>query len=284
MKRRGKKVGKQRFKGKYRYRSLNYNQTGVRTEADRLRLPKFGDMKIILHRETVGEIKAIIIKREKSGKWFAIVMANSPTDPLDPTGRVVGIDVVLRHFLTDSDGQHIEDPRYMKQSMLNIKQCHRRVSRKEKGSKNREKAKIKLSRAYEKLHNQRGDFHHKLARYYVNNYDVISVEELEIARMIRDREYSSGIADVGWGNFNRMFAYKAERAGRKYVRVDPAGTSQEYDHGDMDRDYNASLNTLERGLSGLGRSCAPADIVPLRRFKRALASTVVETGSPLLKP
>jgi len=113
---------------------------------------------------------------------------------------------------------------------------------------------------------------------------VISVEELEIASMILDREYSSGIADVGWGDFNRILAYKAERAGRKYVRVDPAGTSQEYNHGALDRDYNASLNILERGLSGLGRACAPADIVPLRRLSRALASTVVETGSLLLKP
>lgn len=284
LKRKGKKVGKLRFKGKYWYKSLNYNQTGFRIDGNRLYLSKIGDMKIIIHREIVGEIKAVIIKREKSGKWFAIVMANSPPDPLDPTGRVVGIDVGLKHFLTDSDGLHIENPRYMKRSKLNIKQCHWRVSKKKKGSKNREKAKIKLSRAYEKLNNRRGDFHHKLARYYVNNYDVISVEDLEITRMIRDREYSKGIADVGWGNFNRILSYKAERAGRKYVRVDPAGTSREYDHGDLDRDYNASFNILERGLSGLGRACAPADIVPLRRLKRALASTVVETGSPLLKP
>jgi len=165
LKRKGKKVGKLRFKGKYWYKSLNYNQTGFRIDGNRLRLSKIGDMKIIIHREIAGEIKAIIIKREKSGKWFAIVTANSPPDPLDPTGKVVGIDMGLKHFLTDSDGLHIENPRYMKQSMLNIKQCHRRVSRKEKGSRNRETAKIKLSRAYERLNNQRGDFHHKLARY-----------------------------------------------------------------------------------------------------------------------
>jgi len=127
---------------------------------------------------------------------------------------------------------------------------HRQLSRKQKGSKNQEKAEIKLGRAYERLVNQRNDFLHKLSRFYVNGYDVIVAEKLNIAGMARNRHLSQKILDASWGKFLHDLSYKAERAGRIVVRVDPRGTSKEGDMS-LDRDYRASWNILQQGLVGL---------------------------------
>ena len=111
----------------------------------------------------------------------------------------------------------------------------------------------------------------------MNNYDVICVENLNIRGMVRNHKLAGKILDASWGKFLQLLEFKAERAGALVVKVNPRGTSQEYKHGELDRDYNASLNILERGLSGLGRPLEPVDIEPLRVIP---ASSVVEAGSP----
>jgi putative transposase len=139
---------------------------------------------------------------------------------------------------------------------------------------------VKLAKLYERLVDQRDDFLHKLSRFYVNHYDMIAVEDLNIAGMAKNHHLAQHILDAFWGKFLHMLSYKAESAGGVVVRVNPRGTSQEYKHGELDRDHNAALNILERGTVGMGRPFEPVEMGPPRELIAVPASTVVESGSP----
>ena len=252
LKKNGHRVGRLRFKGKGRVKTLNFNQSGFRIDGKRLRLSKIGDTRIELHRPIRGEIKGVLIKRENTGKWFAMFQVEDSPKLLPHSDNVVGIDVGLKHFLTDSDGRQIENPRYYRRTLDRIKLLQRSVSRKRKGSANRRKAVVTLNRSYAQLTNQRNDFLHKLSTFYVCNYGAIAIEDLRINNMVRNRSYAKSILDASWGKFFNMLEYKAEGAGVRVVKVNPRGTSQEFKHGELDRDFNASLNILEKGLYGRG--------------------------------
>lgn len=121
-----------------------------------------------------------------------------------------------------------------------------------------------MARAFERMVNQRNDFLHKLSSFYINNYNVIAVEKLNIASMTKNHNLARKILDASWGKFQQMLLYKAESAGRVVLEVNPRGTSQEYKHGELDRDYNAALNVLGRGLVGLGwPELTPVEMGPL---------------------
>lgn len=113
------------------------------------------------------------MKRYRSGKWFALVCIEKEKETKPKTGKAIGIDVGIKHFLTDSEERQIENPRFYEKTLERIKIEQRKLSRKKKGSKNYEKQRKKLAGCYEKLRNQRDDFLHKLSRFYVDNYDVI---------------------------------------------------------------------------------------------------------------
>ncbi len=272
----GKKVGKLRFKGRGWFKTMNYNQSGFRLEGRRLILSRVGAIPIKLHREIEGKIKGVIVKREGSGKWHAIFQVDRQK-PLPKTDKAVGIDVGLKHFLTDSEGRKIESPKFYQRTLERIKVIQHSLSKKKKGSKNREKQRIKLAKVYEKLTNQRNDFLHKLSRFYVNNYDVICVEDLQIQNMVKNHNLAGRILDASWGKFLHMLSYKAENAGRMAIKVNPRSASKERTEVE-DRDYRASLNILKRGLSGLGRPLEPAEMKPL--LVEMPASFIVEAGSP----
>lgn len=278
LKRNGRKVGKLRFKGQW-FKTLNYNQSGFKVEGKKLVLSKVGSINIRLHRPIEGIVKGVFIKWELSGKWFVIFQVENSIRHLPQTRKAIGLDVGVKHFLSDSDGRQIENPKFYERSIERLQKAHRVLSRKKKGSKNRAKAKVKLGRVYEKVVKQRDDFLHKLSRFYVNNYDVICVEDLNIRGMVRNRNLAQKILDASWSKFLQMLSYKAENAGRTLVKVNPRGTSRQYKHGMLDRDYNASLNVLERGLAGLGRPSEPVEVKPL--LVDIPASVIVEAGSPI---
>jgi putative transposase len=277
LKRNGRKVGRLRYKGRGWFKSFAYPQSGFRLENGKLVLSKVGEIPIELHREIKGKVKGVIIKLEKSGKWFAIFQVEDEPEPLPETGRAIGIDVGVKHFLTDSEGRQVENPRFYERTLERIRRRQKKLSRKRKGSKNREKARVRLARAYKKLVNQRDDFLHKLSRFYVDNYDLIAVERLNISGMVRNHRLGGKILDASWGKFLQMLSYKAERAGRRVVEVDPRGTSQNLPGG-IDRDYVAACRILSLGL---GRpEVTPVEMVPPRELVSVPASTVVESGSP----
>lgn len=284
-KKKGRRVGRLRFKGKGWFKTLNFNQSGFKliktgNRLDRLHLSKIGDIPIRLHREIEGKIKGVIIKRYRTGEWFTIFQVEVEPKPLPQNGQVVGIDVGIKHFLTDSEGLKIENPKFSEKTYKRLRKEQKNLSRKGKSSKNRGKQKIRVAKVHEKIVNKREDFLHKLSRYYVDNYDFIAIEDLNIKNMIRNHRLSKLINDASWNHFIKFLSYKAENAGKIVVKVNPRGTSQECKFGKLDRDYNASLNILQRGLEKVGMGqpeVTPTETEPLL----VRASSVIEMGSSL---
>jgi len=280
LKQNGKRVGRLRFKGKGWYKTFTYNQSGfklIRTgkRLDLLYLSKIGDVPVRLHREIEGKIKQVIIKKHNSGKWFACICVEGHIpEETKQVRKAIGLDMGVKHFLTDNEGRQIENPMFYGKSLRRIRSLHRELSRKKKGSRNREKARMRLAKAYEKLENQRNDFLHKLSKFYTNNYDLIACENLNIRCMVRNHNLARKILDTSWGKFLQMLEYKAARAGVQVVKVNPRGTSREGDKS-LDRDYRASLNILMRGW---GSPKPPAETEPL--LVEIPASTIIEAGSP----
>jgi len=291
LKKKGRKVGKLRFKGKNWFKTFTYNQSGFKiinteTRLDKLHLSKIGNIPIKLHRQINGMIKQIVIKKYPSGKWYACICTDDkqPTPDKRPIKKAVGLDMGIKYFLTDSDGRHIENPHNLKKGLKRLRREQRRLSKKKKQSSNRNKQKVKVARIHERITNRRLDFLHKLSTNYIDNYDAVAIENLNIKGMVRYHHLSQCISDASWGTFAKILSYKAENAGKEVVKVDPKGTSQEYNYGELDRDYNASLNILQRGLEQLPqglREITPVEIEPLRELILVSASSVVESGSPL---
>ena len=269
LKREGKGCGFPRFKSFERMKSLCYPQMGFKLVGNRLKVSPFGEIKLKLHREIKGKIKTLTLKREPSGKWFAIFTVEQEEMPKLNNGSIVGIDLGLSKLAVVSDGSIIVNPRHVKKHERRIAVLGRRFSRKKKGSCNRWKAKVKLARAYEKLGNSRLDFLHKTSRNLVNRYSLISLENLNIKSMVQEK-FGKQINDAGWGTLAGMLCYKAESAGCKVVFVNPSGTTQQCSRCGtvvpkgladrvhncpccgliLDRDLNAARNILKRCTVG----------------------------------
>ncbi len=273
LKKRGRKVGKLRFKSQHRFKTFTFNQSGFELLPKNekfgfLHLSKIGNVPIRLHREVVGTIKGTTIKHFPSGKWYAFLLVDDKeADELTLIEKAVGIDLGLEHYLVDSDGQEIDNPRHLKLELKKLRREQRKLSKREKGSKNREKQRVIVARTYERVQNQRNDFHHKLAKHYVDEYDLVVTEDLHPTNMLHELRLSRSIQDAAWSSFNRKLAYKAERAGKLFVQVEPRGTSQicpacgrveaktlsqrthECSCGYADtRDHASSLVILEKGI------------------------------------
>ncbi|MHA1836195.1 MAG: RNA-guided endonuclease InsQ/TnpB family protein [Candidatus Odinarchaeia archaeon] len=276
LKKNGKKVGKLRYKGRW-FKTFVYNQSGFKIiktgkRLDRLHLSKIGDIPIRNHRKIEGKIKQVIIKRYNSGKWFALLCSEKEEKELPKIGKVIGIDVGIRFFLTDSKGRQIENPKLYEKTLKRIKIEQRKLSKKKKGSKNYEKQRRKLAKKYEKLVNQRDDFLHKLSRFYVNNYDVIYVENLNIRNMVRNHNLAQKILDVSWGKFIQMLLYKAENAGRGVIKVNPRGTSKGLSYKNKLRDYISAHRILMRGWD------SPDSLLERRPLLRTISYTEMVSG------
>ncbi|USH00836.1 transposase [Thermococcus argininiproducens] len=293
LKKKGHKVGKLRYKtSPNSWKILNYNQSGFKLDEKRkrLHLSKIGEIPIKLHRRIKGKVKGVIIKRTRSGKWYAIFQVEEEPEPLPKTGRAVGIDLGVKHFAVDSDGNAFENPLFLEKSLERIKKLQRQLSKKQKGSKNWEKARVKLAKAYEKLYNQRRDFLHKLALYYVRNYDIIVLEDLGAKNIVENnssRSFRRRFLDSALKEFVKILSDKAGRAGRRVVFIKSAYTSRTCSRCgfvveklklsdrvfacpkcgvELDRDLNASFNILKKGLDeGLGRPGLPVEGRPLPR-------------------
>jgi len=159
----------------------------VNFERDRIRLPKIGEIKTTFHRHFDGKMKTATVSVTSTGKWFVSILVDDGKPTPDPavftSDTTLGIDMGLTDFATFSNGEKIENPRYLKNSLQRLKVLQRRVSRKVKGSKNREKAIKKLARCHEKVANQRNDFLHKLSFRVVSENQAIAVETLNVAGM-----------------------------------------------------------------------------------------------------
>lgn len=269
----GATPGFPRFKAKARYSSFlfpSYKDGVSLCEGKRLRVQGVGKIKIKQHREITGDIKTVAIKRQ-AGKWYAVLSCVLPEPkPLRKNRREVGIDVGIIDFATLSDGSPaLANGRFLKRGQPALRIAQRSVARKKKGGHSRRKAVRILQAAHARIANQRADMHHKAANALVKKYGAIYVEDLNI-KGLAGGMLAKHVLDCGWGSFLDKIAYKAESAGRKFVKVNPRGTSQKCSqcgvavkkdlserwHAcpcglSVGRDVNAARNVL-----GLGRSLA----------------------------
>ncbi len=306
-KKNGRKVGKLRFKGVGWYKTLTYNQSGFRITTDgKLELSKVGCINIKLHRRVEGKIKQVKVKREASGKWFAVLCVEQDLpEAKSKITNPVGIDLGLTDFTVDSDNRKTKHPFNIKKAEKRLAVAQKDLARKQKGSNNRIKARQRVARVYDKVLNRRRDFLHKLSRFYVDTYDFIAVEDLDAKELIEMQPNGRKAMDGAWRAFADMLCYKAGNAGNWFVKVDPRGTTQECSNcGAMvvkglwdrihrcptcgfraGRDYNSALNIKYRGLLSVGMERAeftPVEIEALHQPEMDDATSVVEAGSSFL--
>ena len=268
LRRNGHKIGRLHYLKSEDYNSFTYNQSGFDITIDgKLWLSKIGKLAIRLHRK-VDNIKQVTVKRE-GRKWYAVICCEC-SEPIftfiDPK-KSVGIDVGITKFAHDSDNHEVENPRFLHKLIRPLRRASRRVSRRQVGGKNREKAKSRLQIVHERIRNQRLNFLHHQSKWYSERYDLICLEKLRVLNMTKNHSLARAILDSGWITFGKMLEYKA----KKVVGVLAAGTSIDCSNcGNevpkelavrmhrcdkcgivLDRDHNAALNILQRGLKSL---------------------------------
>jgi putative transposase len=271
---RGQKAGFPRFKGRHRYDSFTYPQSGFELNG-KLQLSKIGNIKIKQHRAIVGEVKTLTLRRD-AGHWYACFSVEYVPKLLPRNSKAIGIDVGLESFATLSDGRQIENPRFYQNAQKQLRCAQRKVARRaNKKSKRRRKAIVLLQKAHAYVANQRKDFQHKLAYQLVQSFGLIVVEDLNV-KSLSAGMFSKAVHDVGWTSFINMLEYKAENAGRQVTKVDPRYSSQECPacHAIKKKSLGERAHRCECGLT-LHRDHAAAFLI-LGRGLRLHAETTPE--------
>ena len=266
--------GYPRFRGYGRYDSMTFPQYGNGcTMVDGvLKLSKVGAVRIIEHRPLEGTPKTCTVRRASTGKWYATIACEVETQPMAPTGESVGIDVGLISFATLSTGEATLCPKFFRQDEHDLKRTQRKLSAATKGTPERAKRRTIVGRVHERIANRRTNFAHQESRTLVNRFDVIAVEDLSVNQMVHNHCLAKSIHDAAWSQFATFVSYKAACAGRAFVAVNPAYTSQDCSRCGhrqkktlaervhacgccglvLDRDHNAALNIKRLGLQALG--------------------------------
>ncbi len=212
-----------KFKKKSNRGSFNVPQNVIVSDG-RLIIPKFKEgIKINLHRDLVGTIKQATVSFTPTGKYFVSILCETgedlPTKPKVTEENSVGIDLGIKDFLVTSEGEVIDNPKFLRNSIDRLKVLQRRASKKQKGSSNRKKANKRVAVLHEKIKNQRQDFLHKISTKLIRENQTICLENLGISNMIKNHNLAQSISDVSWGEFNRMIEYKAEWYGVNILRI-----------------------------------------------------------------
>lgn len=261
------------FKSKHNhhqsYRTIN-QRDNIRIVGKRIKLPKLGFVKIRQSME-VGKINNVTIERTPTGKYFAVLNVEFEPEPLINMGGLIGIDVGIKDFYSDSNGNVVSNPKYLEKSMRKLIREQRKLSRKQKGSNNRNKQRVKVALVHEKITNQRNDFLQKQSTMLIRENQTICIEDLKVKNMIRNRRLAQHIASASWSKFFDMLTYKSVWYGNDIVKVPTMYPSSQtcsccgYKntlvknlavrvwecpkcHTVHNRDANASINILNKGL------------------------------------
>jgi putative transposase len=260
-------------------RSVDYKTTGWKLEPDGKHLTftdgcGIGTLRLVGNKKQsvatfpVQQIKRVRIVKRADGYYCQFGVQAQRRIEHSPTDRAVGIDLGLKAYYADSDGNTVENPRHYRKAEKRLKRLHRRLSKKQKGSANRKKARKQLAKAYLKVSRQREDFARKTANALVSSHDFLAYEDLKIRNMVRNRHLSKSISDASWGTFLQWVKYYATVHAIPAIAVPPQFTSQDCSGCGtrvkkslsvrthicpacglvLDRDENAAVNILHAGL------------------------------------
>ena len=243
-----------------------------------VKLPKIGAVKVKYHRTFAGTMKSATVIRRSTGRYFISIVVEDgrkPPKPADPIpDQTVGIDMGLSHYAVLSTGDAVPNPKYLRNAQERLAILQRRLDRKQKGSKNRNKARLKVARCHQKIADQRRDFQHQLSSRLVRENQALAVESLNVNGMVKNHSLAQAISDAGWGTFLAMLAYKCQEAGKTLLKIgvfEPSSKTcsvcgyknqnltlkdREWTCPDCgtchDRDLNAAINIKQFALAGDG--------------------------------
>ena len=269
---RSPKVGFPKFKSKKSNRrsyTTNCVNGNISIENGYIKLPKIGLIKLKQHRLIPSDykLKSVTVSQTPGGKYYVSVLFEyeNQVQQIEPQ-TFIGLDFSMHELYKDSNGSEPQYPRYYRQAEKKLRREQRKLSLMRKGSKNRDKQRIKVAKMYEKVANQRKDFLHKQSRQIANAYDCVCIENLDMKAMAQSLNFGKSVSDNGWGMFTTFLQYKLTDIGKRLVRVDKFFASSQicsccgYKNFSIrawecpecgahhDRDVNAAINIRDKGM------------------------------------
>lgn len=217
-------AGYPKFKSKHNRKksyitNFTNNNIEVSFENNKIKLPKLKWIKVKIHREFIGKIKSATVLQVPSGKYYVSILVETEHVPMESTGTVIGIDLGIKDLLITSDGEKFDNIRVTKKYEKKLAKEQRKLAHKVKRGKNYEKQRIKVAKIYEKTHNTRLDYLHKISHKLISENQAIISEDLGVSNMVKNHSLAKAISDCGWYELTRQLQYKAGWNNRQYIKI-----------------------------------------------------------------